>query len=233
MRSTYTLITACAFSAAIALGMAAPATAGCTRLGFSVNDYGKEGPARDAQELLDKHIAKKMAERGVQTYKVGKKDVKCELFLNFIVFDEHTCTAEATVCWDDAPAKTTGPTDAAVKSNKKAEKKAEPVAPQEEAKPAEASAPPEAAEPAQTAAPAAEPAPASEAPVAAPSAPSPEAAPAAAKEPEAASSNGSQAASPTEPQAVPPAPPASAPAAKPAEKKADAPVEIYERVTTP
>ncbi|MFM9768079.1 hypothetical protein, partial [Streptomyces scabiei] len=36
----------------------------------------------------------------IAKYNTGPKEVKCELFLNFIVFDEHTCTAEATVCWD-------------------------------------------------------------------------------------------------------------------------------------
>ena len=30
---------------------------------------------------------------------MGKKDVSCELFLDFIVFDEHTCKASALVCW--------------------------------------------------------------------------------------------------------------------------------------
>src|SRR5690606_16565487 len=39
------------------------------------------------------------AEQGIEKYSVGKKDVSCELFLNLIVFDEHTCTATATVCW--------------------------------------------------------------------------------------------------------------------------------------
>ena len=28
--------------------------------------------------------------------------MKCELFLNFIVFDEHTCQASALVCWGEA-----------------------------------------------------------------------------------------------------------------------------------
>jgi hypothetical protein len=90
-------------STAISLLMAvtaAPAATNCTRLGFSVNDYGKDGPARDAQDLLDKHIVKWAAEQGIKKYTVGKKDVSCELFLNFIVFDEHTCTASANVCWD-------------------------------------------------------------------------------------------------------------------------------------
>lgn len=84
----------------------APVEAACQRLGFSVNDYGKEGPAKDAQELLDKYIAQWTAERGIKNYTVGKKTVTCELFLDFIVFDEHTCNAEATVCWSgDVPAK--------------------------------------------------------------------------------------------------------------------------------
>jgi len=76
------------------------ANAACTRLGFSVNDYGKDGPTRDAQSLLDKYIAKWTGEHGIAKYTTGKKDVSCELFLNFILFDEHTCKAEATVCWD-------------------------------------------------------------------------------------------------------------------------------------
>jgi hypothetical protein len=33
--------------------------------------------------------------------------VKCELFLNFIVFDEHTCEASALVCWGDGQAPAT------------------------------------------------------------------------------------------------------------------------------
>lgn len=87
-------------AAAALIGATNVAEAACTRLAFSVNDYGKEGPARDAQQLLDKYIAQWTAERGIKNYKVGKKDVSCELFLNFIVFDEHTCKAEASVCWE-------------------------------------------------------------------------------------------------------------------------------------
>src|SRR5262245_24558875 len=86
-----------------------PAEAGCKRMGFLVNDYGKDGPTRDAQEGLDKHIAQWAAEQGIEKYTVGKKDVSCELFLNLIVVDEHTCTASATVCWGgDVPAKAGG-----------------------------------------------------------------------------------------------------------------------------
>jgi len=84
-----------------------PATAACQRLAFSVNDYGKDGPTKDAKDLLDKYIATWTKEKGIAKYTVGKKDVKCELFLNFIVFDEHTCQASALVCWggpDGTPA---------------------------------------------------------------------------------------------------------------------------------
>lgn len=76
------------------------ALARCTRLAFSVNDYGKDGPTKDAQALLDQYIAKWTSERGIKKYTTGKKEVSCELFLNFIVFDEHTCKAAATVCWE-------------------------------------------------------------------------------------------------------------------------------------
>lgn len=88
-------------AAAALLGAAAlPASAACTRLGFTVNDYGKEGPTNDAKSLLDKYITKWAGEHNIAKYNTGPKSVTCELFLNFIVFDEHTCKAEATVCWD-------------------------------------------------------------------------------------------------------------------------------------
>lgn len=86
-------------AAVLLLAQAAPLEAACQRLGFSVNDYGKEGPTRDAQQLLDKYIEQWTSERGIKKYTVGEKTVSCELFLDFIVFDEHTCKAEATVCW--------------------------------------------------------------------------------------------------------------------------------------
>lgn len=76
-----------------------PAEAACKTLAFSVNDYGKDGPIRDAKSLLDKHISEWAKANGIKGYTVGKKDVSCELFLDLIVFDEHTCKASAKVCW--------------------------------------------------------------------------------------------------------------------------------------
>lgn len=98
------------------------ASADCARLGFAVNDYGKEGPTKDAQELLDKHIADWAKREGIASYTTGKKDVTCELFLDFGFFDEHTCKAEATVCWPDAksskPSTVKGPSQPPAKAKK-------------------------------------------------------------------------------------------------------------------
>lgn len=88
-------------AAAVMLLAAGTAEAACKRMGFLVNDYGKDGPAKDAQDLLDKHVAEWAAENGIKDYTIGKKDVKCELFIDVILFDEHTCTASANVCWDE------------------------------------------------------------------------------------------------------------------------------------
>ncbi|MCH9808598.1 MAG: hypothetical protein K0U74_12780 [Alphaproteobacteria bacterium] len=98
MRLASTLFAAAAI-AAVTFLPTSPAEAKCTRLAFSVNDYGKVGPANDAKKLLDKYIAEWTAERGITGYRTGKKDVKCELFIDLIVFDEYTCRAEANVCW--------------------------------------------------------------------------------------------------------------------------------------
>ena len=78
---------------------AGKASGRCTRMAFEVNDYGKDGPTKDAKSLLDKHIASWAAEKGIKKYTVGDKVVNCRLFLDFVVFDEHTCRAEAPVCW--------------------------------------------------------------------------------------------------------------------------------------
>lgn len=99
MRSNGRVFAALA-AGAVCVGLgSAPAAAACKRLAFSVNDYGKDGPTRDAKNLLDKYIADWTKANGIKSYTVGKKDVTCELFLDFIVFDEHTCKASALVCW--------------------------------------------------------------------------------------------------------------------------------------
>jgi hypothetical protein len=99
MRLSSTLFAALAGVALLAWAGSGPADAACKTLAFSVNDYGKDGPTRDAKDLLDKHIAEWTKANGIKGYTVGKKDVSCELFLDFIVFDEHTCKASARVCW--------------------------------------------------------------------------------------------------------------------------------------
>jgi hypothetical protein len=91
-----------AYCAVAIMACATPLSAECTKLFYSVNDYGKEGPTRDAQALLDKYIENWAKEKGIQKYKVGKKDVSCELFLDVVLFDEHTCKATADVCWTPA-----------------------------------------------------------------------------------------------------------------------------------
>lgn len=103
MRSAKYLLSALA-AAALALTAVSTADASkCTRLAFSVNDYGKVGPTKDALQLLDKHIAQWTAAYGVKKYTVGKKDVSCELFIDLLLFDEYTCKASAPVCWTEGP----------------------------------------------------------------------------------------------------------------------------------
>lgn len=87
---------ACLVAVMLASGQA---QAKCTTLGFTVNDYGKEGPTRDAKSLLDGYIEKWTQENGIKKYRTGEKTVECKLFLDVVVFDEHTCTARANVCW--------------------------------------------------------------------------------------------------------------------------------------
>jgi hypothetical protein len=93
-------LTSLAAAAAMLLA-AGTAEAACKKMGFLVNDYGKDGPSKDAQELLDKHVAEWATQNGIKNYTVGKKDVTCELYIDVILFDEHTCTASANVCWDE------------------------------------------------------------------------------------------------------------------------------------
>lgn len=93
------LLVAGALIGAAAVVGSVDAEAACTRLAFSVNDYGKVGPTKDALKLLDKYIADWTREKGIKKYSVGKKDVSCDLFLDLIVFDEYTCKASAMVCW--------------------------------------------------------------------------------------------------------------------------------------
>jgi hypothetical protein len=100
MRSRSISVALAAACAVLAVTVAA-AEAKCTKLSFSVNDYGKEGPIRDAKNLLDKYIGEWTKQRSIKNYTVGKKDVTCELFLDVGVFDEHTCKATALVCWPD------------------------------------------------------------------------------------------------------------------------------------
>ena len=113
-----TAVLGAASVAALVLSATA-ADAKCTRLSFTVNDYGKDGPTRDAKNLLDKYIATWTKEKGIKNYRVGTKDVKCELFLDFIVFDEHTCQASASVCWGDGD----GPAEPAQASGSETKKK--------------------------------------------------------------------------------------------------------------
>ncbi len=89
-----------AVCAACLLCLGGTAGAACTKLAFSVNDYGKKGPAADAQRLLDKYIADWTRSKGIKKYTTGKKTVSCELYLDVGLFDEYTCRAVASVCWD-------------------------------------------------------------------------------------------------------------------------------------
>ena len=117
--------------AAALVASAGAANAKCTKLASSVNDYGKIGPAKDAQALLDKQIADAMAKRGVKKYNTGKKEVTCELFLDFGVFDEYTCKAAATVCWNEGGAQEASATGAPVTTGSTAK---EPAAVKEQPK---------------------------------------------------------------------------------------------------
>lgn len=75
------------------------AAAKCKKFGYSVNDYGKEWPTRDAKNLLDKYIATWMKKNGIESYTTKPKTVECKLFLDVFIFDEYTCRADTTACW--------------------------------------------------------------------------------------------------------------------------------------
>ncbi len=112
------LLTAALLATGLLGAAASVADAKCVRLAFEVNDYGKEGPTKDAKALLDKHIAKWTADRGITRYSKGKKSVNCKLFLDFGFFDEHTCKAEATVCWSPGSGNTAKPAPAKTQGSK-------------------------------------------------------------------------------------------------------------------
>ncbi len=100
--SAYKLLVAGVFCASLVFATFANTThaeAKCKKFGFTVNDYGKEGPTNDAKRLLDKHIADWMKKNNIKNYRTSKKTVSCELFIDVILFDEHTCRADATACW--------------------------------------------------------------------------------------------------------------------------------------
>ena len=73
MRPSVNVVAALATAATFFAAVAVPASAECKRYGFTVNDYGKDGPTTDAKSLLDKLIATKMSEKGVKDYKTGPK----------------------------------------------------------------------------------------------------------------------------------------------------------------
>ena len=88
---------------AAASDLSALTGAGCRTRSFLVNDYGQAGPTADARRLLDKDIADWSHANGLKNVTVSGKNVACRQSLNFIVFDEWTCTASAKVCWNASP----------------------------------------------------------------------------------------------------------------------------------
>lgn len=221
MRATLSM--ACA-TVLVSVLAAAPAHAACKRFAFLVNDYGKEGPTKDAQDLLDKNIAQWATQQGIKNYTTGKKSVSCELFLDFVVFDEHTCTATANVCWNGDGR---GPAPAAVDGEQAVDATGAPPPPMRKAEALGVAAATHATAPASEAAPVAE-APAAAAPVApveqaaAPAAPTSGAPPAATAAAPASTPAASEPTKAVEAPAAASAAPASAPAASQPAKAAEA-----------
>ena len=98
------LVVALVASAPIALLAQQGKTAPKAPAKLSSADLALAKPGRDPNQAIDEAYT-----AGIKKYTTGKKDVKCELYLDLGVFDEHTCRAEATVCWGEpgAPATTT------------------------------------------------------------------------------------------------------------------------------
>ncbi len=71
----------------------------CEWHAFEVNDYGKEGPIRMARENLYKWVDNLKKEKRIKNVSVSERKPKCRLFLDFGIFDEHTCRIEAKICW--------------------------------------------------------------------------------------------------------------------------------------
>lgn len=93
------LLCTMALLTAITVVTTTQAEARCKRFGFTVNDYGKEGPTNDAKNELDKFIAGWMNKNNIKHYRKTPKKVSCKLFLDVGLFDEYTCRADTTACW--------------------------------------------------------------------------------------------------------------------------------------
>ncbi len=96
----FTSLTVASLMAGLIIFNAGVAEANCKRFGFTVNDFGKEGPTNDAKNLLDKFVAEWMQKNNIKSYRTTPKKVECKLFLDVGLFDEYTCRADTTACWN-------------------------------------------------------------------------------------------------------------------------------------
>lgn len=71
----------------------------CATLGFTVNDFGKDEPARQATVFLGRLIAETMDKHYIKGWVAGTPKITCTFFTKFMGFDEYTCKAESEVCW--------------------------------------------------------------------------------------------------------------------------------------